>query len=120
LEGKGRGRVGEKEYQNLLARIRFANAVIAQKSFNWLQLLDRLESVVPDGVAMTSIEPDLKGGGVKLAGVARSFAELRRFAENLEGSKFFTEVYLLGNAERKISESQKGMNFTITCKVASL
>ncbi len=118
LEEKEKGKVGEKEYQALLARIGVANAIIARKSYNWLQLLDRLETIVPDGIAMTSIQPDPKGGELKLTGVGRNFADMRRFMENLEATKFFTDVYLLSNSESKVGSSQKGMSFSISCKVA--
>lgn len=110
--------VPDKEYQALLARIQFANGIIATKSYNWLLLLDRLEDVVPDNMALAAIEPDIKEGGLKLGGAARSFSNLRRFMENLEASKFFSDIYLTSQAETKVSEKQKGINFTITCKVA--
>jgi type IV pilus assembly protein PilN len=86
--------VPEKEYQAILERIQFANRIIANKSYNWLLLLGRLEDVVPDNVVLTSIEPDPKGGSLKLTGTARNFSNLRRFMENLEESEFFTESYL--------------------------
>ena len=119
LQGKqsGKGKVEEKDYQALLARIGSANAIIARKTYNWLQLFDNLEGVVPDGVAMTAIEPDQKGSGLRLAGVARSFTELRRFMEALEDARFLSDVYLNANAETKVGENQRGMTFTITCKV---
>lgn len=117
LEGKGKGKVGEKEYQDLLARIGVANAIIARKSYDWLRLLDNLEGAVPDGVAMTALEPEPGGNGLRLSGVARSFTELRRFMESLEEAKFLSDVYLNANAETKVGESQRGMTFSITCKV---
>ena len=47
LEGKARSAksdaIPEKEYQTLLARIRFANGIIEKKTYNWLSLLDKLE-----------------------------------------------------------------------------
>ncbi len=119
LQGKGKGKVGEKDYQALLTKIRAANAIIARKSYDWLQLLDRLEGVVPDGVAMTALEPEPKGNGLKLSGVARSFGELRRFMESLEDAKFLTDVYLNANTETKVGQSQRGIGFTITCKVVA-
>ena len=116
-KGSGKGKVEEKEYQSLLAKVSAANTIIARKTYNWLQLLDNLEGVVPDGVAMTAIEPEQKGNGLRLSGVARSFAELRRFMETLEDARFVTDVYLNANAETKVGESQRGMTFAITCKV---
>ncbi len=117
MEQSGRGRVGEKEYQALLTRIGAANAIIARKSYNWLLLLDRLEIVVPDGIAMTSIQPDT-GGGVRLTGVGKSFAALRHLVERLEETNYFSDVYLLSNTESKVGTSQKGMSFSISCKVS--
>ena len=50
--------VSEKEYKALLSRIAFANNIIDKKRYNWLALLDKLEQVVPEGVAISSVEPD--------------------------------------------------------------
>src|SRR5512136_3004636 len=70
LEGKTKKATSEavpdKEYQAILARIKFANGLIAQKTFNWLILLDKLEEVVPDGIAIAGLEPSPKDEGLKL------------------------------------------------------
>lgn len=109
-------KVPETAYKDLLARIHFANAVIEKKSFNWLQLFASLEEVVPDGVAISMIEPDIKGQLLKLSGSARNFNNLRRLMENFENSKYFTDVYLLTQGEIKVGVGQKGLNFTISCR----
>jgi type IV pilus assembly protein PilN len=108
--------VPEKEYQALLGRIEFANRVIGQKTLNWLMLFDKLESVVPDGVAITAIEPSPKDEGLKLDGMAKDFGGLRKFMENLEDSKFFTDIYLVSQSDTQVSADQKGISFHITCK----
>lgn len=117
LTGTEKGDVPAKEYQALLARIHFANDVIARKTFNWLALFDRLEGVVPDGVALTAIAPDLKEKSLKLAGVARNFKNLRQLMENLEESNYFTDVYLQSQTESQIGTNQKATGFAISCKV---
>ena len=117
LEGKSRGNVGEKEYKGLLAKVGAANAIIAAKNYNWLTLLDKLEMVVPDGVALTAIQPELKTESLKVNGVAASFVALRRFVENLEDAHSFAEVYLLGQNDTKVGTTQSGITFTITCRV---
>lgn len=113
---KGGKEISEKDYQSLLTKIRFANGIIDKKTFSWLTLLDRLESVVPDGIALTVIDPDPKDRRLMLTGSARNFSNLRSFMENLEGSKQFTDVYLVSQSQTKVSESQKGILFNITCK----
>jgi type IV pilus assembly protein PilN len=120
LEGKSKKATSEavpdKEYQTLLARIKFANGLIEQKTFNWLILLDKLEGVVPDGIAIASIEPSPKDDGLKLAGMAKNFSNLRKFMENLEESKYVTDIYLVGQSDTQVSPSQKGIGFQIICK----
>jgi type IV pilus assembly protein PilN len=108
--------VPDKEYQALLASIKFANGLIEQKTFNWLMLLDKLEGIVPDGVAIVSIEPSPKDEGLKLEGIAKNFGNLRKFMENLEDSKYFTDIYLLGQADTLVLPGQTGIGFHITCK----
>ena len=120
LEGKTRkmksAEVPEKQYQSLLSSIRFANGIIERKTFDWLMLFDRLESVVPDGIAISSIDPSPKDNGLKLAGMAKSFGNLRKFVENLEESKFFTEVYLVSQSEAQGPDGRNATGFNITCK----
>lgn len=120
LEGKAKKATGaavpDKEYQALLGRIKFANRLIEQKTFNWLMLFDKLESVVPDGVAITAIEPSPKDDGLKLDGMTKGFGNLRKFMENLEDSKYFTDIYLVSQSDTQFSVDQKGISFHITCK----
>ena len=109
--------VSEAQLHALAQKISFANAVIEKKSANWLNLLDRLEEVVPAGVALTQIEPDQKERLVKINGAARSFANLRTLMENMEQSKNFSDVFLLGQTEAKVGTTQQGLLFAISCKV---
>ena len=115
IKASGKG-VSANEYQTLLGRIKAANSIIQRKSFNWLGLLDWLETVVPDGVQITSLEPSLKEGKLSISAVARNFQTMRRFLENLEDSKFFTDIYLLNQGEARIDDAQKGVSFSINCK----
>ncbi len=108
--------VSDKEYQALLGRIKGVNGIIQRKSFNWLGFLTWLEAVVPDGVMVTSLEPSLKEGKLTINGVARNFQLMRKLLENLEDSKFFTDIYLLSQTEVKVDETQKGISFSVSCK----
>jgi type IV pilus assembly protein PilN len=112
----GEAPVSPAQLNALAAKALFANALIARKSVNWLNLLDLLEEVVPNGVALSAIQPD-KGDLLKLGGVARNFADLRALLENMERSKNFSEVYLLSQSETKVGLTQQGLSFSVTCKV---
>lgn len=113
----GAHKVSEEEYQKLLTRIRNANAIIARKSFSWVALLDNLESVVPEGIAITQIEPDPKTKGLKITGATLSFPRLRTLMENMESSSSFSEIYLLSQMQARVGETQKGLTFSVNCQV---
>lgn len=120
MERKSAGgvrKVSEQEYQKLLVQVRHANAIISRKSFSWITLLDNLESVVPEGVAITQIEPDPKTKGLKIAGATQSFSRLRTLLENMEISSAFSDIYLLTQTQARVGESQKGLTFSVNCQV---
>lgn len=117
----GRGpQVSEPQYRELMVKIRSANEMLAQKSLDWVALLDQLEAVVPDGMALNSIEPSREGNEVKLTGVTRNFSAVRKLLENLEQSSYFSEVYLLSQQQAKVGLTQRGVTFSVTCKVGEL
>jgi type IV pilus assembly protein PilN len=115
--GTGGPVVSEAQLKALAPKIRFANSLIQRKSADWLGLLDHLEEVVPNGVAMTSIEPPLRDSWLKLSGSALTFANLRALLENMEQSRYFSEVYLMSQADATVGQTQHGITFAITCKV---
>jgi type IV pilus assembly protein PilN len=105
----------EQEYKALLENIALANGIIVRKSREWLLIPERLEEVVPDGVALDSVSFDAKEKGLKIAGSARNFGRLRTFVENMEKSAHFRDVLLVNHGDTKDKEL-KSVNFSITCK----
>lgn len=119
-KGKGSETVfSEHDYTALLTEIAFANSIIERKAFGWISLLNRLESVVPDGVTLSSVEPDNKERSLSLSGGSASFKKIQLFMENLEDSHYFHEIYLLKQDQSKEADMQRSISFTITCKFAS-
>lgn len=117
VSGGGKS-VSDAEYGKFLAQVKIYNAILYKRSYNWLALLENMEQLVPAGVSLKSLEPSKKGETVRLSGTATGFAAVRRFIENLEGSKVFTEVYLTDQNIEKIDAKHKAFNFTVTCKAA--
>jgi type IV pilus assembly protein PilN len=106
----------EKDYVKLTDDIKFCNGIIEKKTYDWVVLLDRLESVVPDGLALSSLEPDSKEHTLKLTGNSLNFGVMRHFMENLEASDFFSDVYLYKQDVTEKEDKQKLISFTISCK----
>ncbi|MBL0226163.1 MAG: PilN domain-containing protein [Geobacteraceae bacterium] len=110
--------VSEKDFTRLLADITFYNGIIGRKSYDWLGMLEQLEVVTPEGIALTALVPDTKSGEIKIDGHARSFAQVRSYIEKLEDSKAYTSILLLSHSNIVVGEKGKGVQFSISCKAA--
>lgn len=110
--------VSEKDYTSLLGTIGFYNEIIGRKSFNWMGLLEQLELATPEGIALSSLAPDMKKGDIKIEGRAKNFAQIRLYLDKLENSKVFTSIFLLSHSEVAVGERTKAVQFSISCKVA--
>src|ERR1700735_2934122 len=91
-----------REPQNaaVLARAHFLNALFLRKSFSWTAVMMDLETVLPAGVQVTSIEPEPTSDGdvmirLRVSGDRDRAVQLVR---NLERSKRFLAPRLTGEA----------------------
>ncbi|HIJ87268.1 MAG TPA: PilN domain-containing protein [Desulfuromonadales bacterium] len=111
------GGISEAEFSRQKSRIRFYNAIIDRKSTNWLKKLELFESVTPEGIALSSLIPDIKKDSWKLEGRAHSFKKVQLFVEKLEAAHNFSNVLLLSHQSIAVGEKTHGVQFTISCKV---
>jgi type IV pilus assembly protein PilN len=120
ISGSKGSKVSESEYSKFLVDVNSVNTILYNRSYDWLALLNNLEQLVPEGVALRGLDPSGKGEFLKLSASARNFSSIRKFIENLENSKTFTEVYLIDQASMKAANKQNGINFTVTCRASIL
>lgn len=104
--GGGAVRFSTEDYQQLRRRIAFFNDILARDTFRWTDLLDRLEGLLPAGVALRSIQPDFNAGSLRISGLTRNLDKLQEFLDNLLQSKDFSGVYLLKQAQVKAGAKQ--------------
>jgi type IV pilus assembly protein PilN len=110
-----------EEYQRVLKRISFFNAALEKNSFSWTHLLGRLEVLVPNGVGLSSIQPDFHGRSLKITGLARNLDKLQGFLDNLLAAKDFSAVYLLNQARQSPAKGRTGgeeLSFSIVLEGA--
>ena len=117
--GRSVSSASENDYKLFTDRVKSVNAIIYKRSYDWLQLFDNLEQLVPDGVSVRGIEPFDKGESIKIAATGRNFNAVRKLVENLEFSKTFTDVNLVEQSVVKEGSATKVMNFTVTCKAVT-
>jgi type IV pilus assembly protein PilN len=97
---KNEQRMREPDNAAVLARAHFLNALFLRKSFSWTAVMMDLETVLPAGVQVTSIEPEPTSDGdvmirLRVSGDRDRAVQLVR---NLERSKRFLAPRLTGEA----------------------
>jgi type IV pilus assembly protein PilN len=78
-----------------VAEWRVLKDLVDRRSFSWSRLLARLESVLPPGVRLVSIDPSTGGGRVRVEviAVARSREDAFEFVRALREKGGFEDVY---------------------------
>jgi Tfp pilus assembly protein PilN len=91
--------------RTVMDRAAFLNSLIDQRSFPWTKIFTDLEKVLPAGVRVVSIAPEMKDGqvDVKLEIGAVSDKSKIAFLEALQSSNAFSEVRV--NAERRANQT---------------
>jgi type IV pilus assembly protein PilN len=97
----------------VLTRAHFLNALFLRKSFSWTAIMMDLETVLPAGVQVTSIEPEPTSDGdvmirLRVSGNRDRAVQLVR---NLERSKRFRAPRLTGEATQAKETGSQGNNF---------
>jgi type IV pilus assembly protein PilN len=110
---KNERRMREPENAAVLARAHFLNALFLRKSFSWTAIMMDLETVLPAGVQVTSIEPEPTSDGdvmirLRVSGDRDRAVQLVR---NLERSKRFLAPRLTGEATQAKEAGSQGNNF---------
>jgi hypothetical protein len=85
-----------KDLDAISSAAREANALIGQRLFSWTDLLNRLETTLPDDVRITSMRPTIDKDSkvvISMTVVGRRVEDIDRFFENLEGTGAFSDVF---------------------------
>ncbi len=87
----------------VLQQVDFMNALFQRKSFSWTAVLMDLEDVLPAGVQVTSIDPQIASTGevsirMRVSGPREKAVQLVR---NLEGSRRFLAPRIVGEAQQQ-------------------
>jgi Tfp pilus assembly protein PilN len=108
--GTVRRALNPKELEQVSGDAREANTLIGQRLFSWTDLLNRIETTLPDEVRVTSLRPLIDKDGkvvISMSVVGRRAEDTARFMENLEGTGTFADVY-----SRDESSTEDGLTQT--------
>ncbi len=113
--------------QAVLERSEFLNNLFAQKSFSWTAVMMDLERVLPEGVQVTSIDPQITKEGLvqirlRVSGDRDRAVQLVR---NLEGSQRFLAPRLSNESAQTadsgggLAGAPRGLGYTTTAAPAT-
>ncbi len=108
-------RMHQPQNMAVLERSQFLNAVFAWKSFSWTAVMMDLEKVLPAGVQVTSIEPNItKEGDVTIRLRVSGDRELAvQLVRNLETSQRFLSPRL-SSEQAQTQEANRSVNAPVT------
>lgn len=101
--------INAKQLEAIAGAAREANAIIGQRLFSWTDLLNRLETTLPDDVRITSMRPRVERDGtvtIQLAVVGRRVADLEQFMHSLEATGAFADVFSLEDTTTEEGQTQ--------------
>ena len=87
--------INRERLAQVVAAAREANALIDERIFSWTELLNRLETTLPDAVRVQAIKPGTDRTGhmsVQLVVTAHQAEDIESFIERLEDTKAFEHV----------------------------
>lgn len=88
--------VDAKQIEAMSGAAREANAIIGQRLFSWTDLLNRLETTLPDNARITSLRPRVERDAtitVVMTVTGRTNEDIEVFMANLDATKVFTQVF---------------------------
>ena len=109
---RNEARLREPANAAVLQQVQFLNALFQRKSFSWTAVLMDLESVLPAGVQVTSIDPQVAASGevsihLRVSGPRDRSVQMVR---NLEASHRFIAPRLVGEAQQ---QQEKNNNIAV-------
>lgn len=75
---------------------REVNGIIGQRLFSWTELLNQLETTLPDDVRITALRPRAERTGsvtIQMTVTGRSVDDIAQFMANLEETAAFSDVF---------------------------
>jgi Tfp pilus assembly protein PilN len=89
--------IDPKQLDAIAVAAREANSVIGQRLFSWTDLLNQLETTLPDQVRITSMRPRVEQDGsitMVISASGRSVEDIEQFMDNLENTPEFENVLI--------------------------
>jgi Tfp pilus assembly protein PilN len=117
-----RGRVpstySPERFSEVMGQIAVANQIIDADQFRWTAMLGRLEELLPDKVAIRSLQPNFADRSLQVSAVARDVEAMTKLLDALLGSADLSQAYLLNQALAEQADGEPVVQFSVVIRKA--
>jgi len=117
-----RGRVpstySPERFAQVMGHVAAANQIIDADQFRWTAMLGRLEELLPDNVAIRSLQPDFEERSLQVSAVARDMEAMTKLLDALLGSADMNQAYLLNQTLNEQADGETVMQFSVVIREA--
>lgn len=100
------------------AQIGAANQMIDSDQFRWTALLGRFEALLPEDVAIRSLQPDYRDRSLQVTAVARDTAAMTALLDALLDSDDMKQAFLLNQSQAELPDGETVVQFSVVIKEA--
>jgi type IV pilus assembly protein PilN len=107
-----------ENFARVKGQIGAANQIIDADQFRWTALLGRFEALLPEEVAIRSLQPNYRDRTLQVTAVARDTAAMTAFLDELLGSEDMRQAFLLNHALTEQPDGGTLVAFSIVVREA--
>ena len=117
LRGKLPKRLTPEELAEQRQTYNQAEILLQRDSFRWTALFDRMESLLPEGVSLRSLNPDYNKNSLLINGVARNLTNLQQLLDHLQAAQL-KQVYLNNQGEVEVDDGRGGKRTALSFSIS--
>ena len=110
-EAKGYN-LSDQWLQALPQHVAFAEELMTHQKFSWTQLLNDLETAVPERISMESVTLDFRNSTIALSGAALTLKDLSALVDGLERHPAFQHIIVSNHKVQKKKKKRQTRKFS--------
>jgi Tfp pilus assembly protein PilN len=107
-----------ERFARVMASVGAANQIIDADQFRWTALFSRFEELLPDNVAIRSLQPNFKDRSLQVNLVARDMAAMTELLDALLASADMSQAYLQSQSLTEQVDGESVMQFSVVIREA--
>lgn len=107
-----------ERYSQVMGQIATANQIIDADQFRWTALLGRFEELLPDDVAIRSLQPNFRDRSLQVSLVARDMEAMTELLDALLASADMAQAFLESQSLAEQADGETVVQFSVLIREA--